>query len=180
MLICVSSRMASWDLPSGLGSGLLWQMVSLWGFPGGSAVKNPLHWRRHGKCGFDPWVGTIPWRGNGNPLIVSLPRKVPWTEEPCGLWSLGSKRVGQDWATEHWWFHFTCEHETSGSVEGQCASLAGITLSVEVLGGQGYSFHKFMACSLFFFSCWKCVFIWLWASCLPWILNYCPGAVPWP
>ena len=40
MLICVSSRMASWDLPSGLGSGLLWQMVSLWGFPGGSVVKN--------------------------------------------------------------------------------------------------------------------------------------------
>ena len=41
MLSCVSSRMASWHLPSGLGSGLLWQMVSLWGFPGGSVVKNP-------------------------------------------------------------------------------------------------------------------------------------------
>lgn len=40
-----------------------------------------------------------------------------------------------------------------GSVLGQCASLAGITWSIEAIGGQGYSFHKFMGCGLFFFSC---------------------------
>ena len=32
------------------------------GFPGGSAVKTRLRCRRHGRPGFDPWVGKIPWR----------------------------------------------------------------------------------------------------------------------
>ena len=27
--------------------------------------------------------------------------KIPWTEEPGGLQSTGSKRVGHDWATKH-------------------------------------------------------------------------------
>ena len=27
--------------------------------------------------------------------------KIPWTEEPSGLQSMGSQRVGYDWATEH-------------------------------------------------------------------------------
>ena len=27
--------------------------------------------------------------------------KIPWTEEPGGLQSTGSQRVGHDWATEH-------------------------------------------------------------------------------
>ena len=27
--------------------------------------------------------------------------KIPWTEEPGGLKSMGSRRVGHDWATEH-------------------------------------------------------------------------------
>ena len=26
---------------------------------------------------------------------------IPWTEEPGGLWSMGSRRVGHDWMTEH-------------------------------------------------------------------------------
>ena len=30
--------------------------------------------------------------------------KIPWTEEPDRLQSMGSQRVGQDWATFH--FHF--------------------------------------------------------------------------
>lgn len=69
-----------------------------------------------------------------------------------------------------------------GFLQGPSASFVGITRSVEVLGGQGYSFHKFMGCGLFFFSCWKCVFIWLWQSRLPWILNCCSSRVlrSWP
>ena len=27
--------------------------------------------------------------------------ETPWTEEPSGLWSTGSQRVGHDWVTEH-------------------------------------------------------------------------------
>ena len=34
-----------------------------------------------------------------------LARTIPWTEEPGGLQSMGSQRVGYDWATE-----YTCRH----------------------------------------------------------------------
>ena len=27
--------------------------------------------------------------------------KIPWTEEPCGLESMGSQRAGHNWVTEH-------------------------------------------------------------------------------
>ena len=27
--------------------------------------------------------------------------RIPWTEEPGGLWSIGSQRVGHDWVTKH-------------------------------------------------------------------------------
>ena len=33
--------------------------------------------------------------------------KIPWTEEPGGLQSMGSQRVGHDWATS---LHFTIIH----------------------------------------------------------------------
>ena len=33
--------------------------------------------------------------GNGNPLQYSC-LKIPWTEEPGGLQSMGSRRVGHD------------------------------------------------------------------------------------
>ena len=39
-----------------------------------------------------PYSGTLAW-------------KVPWTEEPGGLQSMGSLRVGHDWATSLT-FHF--------------------------------------------------------------------------
>ena len=46
-------------------------------------------------------VGSIPGLrrsfggGNGNPLSI-LAWKIPWTEEPGGLQSIGSQRVGHD------------------------------------------------------------------------------------
>ena len=36
--------------------------------------------------------------GNGNPLSI-LAWKIPWTEEPGRLQSMGSQRVRHDWAT---------------------------------------------------------------------------------
>ena len=33
------------------------------------------------------------------PHSSTLAWKIPWTEEPGGLWSMGSLRVGHDWAT---------------------------------------------------------------------------------
>ena len=46
----------------------------------------------------DPWVGTIPWRRKWLPTPVFL--RIPWTEEPGGLQSMGSQRVRYDWATK--------------------------------------------------------------------------------
>ena len=37
--------------------------------------------------------GKSPGGGHGNPLQYSC---LPWTEDPGGLWSIGSQRVGQD------------------------------------------------------------------------------------
>ena len=39
------------------------QMTFLLGFSGGTSGKEPTcQCRRHKGCGFDPWVGKIPWR----------------------------------------------------------------------------------------------------------------------
>ena len=44
------------------------------GFPGGASDKEPACqcWR-HKRCGFDPWVGKIPWRRKWQPTPVLLP-----------------------------------------------------------------------------------------------------------
>ena len=46
--------------------------------------------------GFDPWVGKVPWRRAWQPTPVFLPRESPWTEDPGGLQSMRSQRVGHD------------------------------------------------------------------------------------
>ena len=45
-----------------------------------------------------PGMGKSPGEGNSNPLQYSA-LELPWTEEPGGLQSMGSQRVGHDWAT---------------------------------------------------------------------------------
>ena len=54
---------------------------------------------QHGRLGFDPWVGKIPWRREWLPTPVLLPGEIPCTEEPGGLQSTGSPRVRYDWVT---------------------------------------------------------------------------------
>ena len=56
-----------------------------------------------------PHSGTLAW-------------KIPWTEEPGGLQSMGSLRVGHNWATE--WLHFSlsCIGEGNGNPL-QCSCL---------------------------------------------------------
>ena len=67
------------------------------GFPGGARGKNPP--AHAGVRGF-PGCRRSPAGGNGNPLSV-LAWRISWTEEPGGLQSMGSQRVGQDLVTEH-------------------------------------------------------------------------------
>ena len=44
-----------------------------------------------------PWLGRSPGEEKGNPLQCW---EIPWTEEPGGLWSMGSQRLGRDLATK--------------------------------------------------------------------------------
>ena len=46
-------------------------------------------------------VGKIPWRRKWQPTPVFLPGKIPWTEEPGGLQSMGLQRVRHDCAIKH-------------------------------------------------------------------------------
>ena len=63
------------------------------GYPGGLAIENPLAMQE--THSFDPWVGKIPWRRAWQPT-PALAWRIPWTEDPGGLQSRGSKRVRHD------------------------------------------------------------------------------------
>ena len=60
------------------------------GFSGGSVVKN-LH-ANTGDTGLIPGSGRSPRGNTGNPLQCSA-RRIPWTEEPGRLQSMGSQKV---------------------------------------------------------------------------------------
>ena len=72
---------------------VLWfLLLSVWH----SDKESTCRRRRPKKCGFDPWVGKIPWRRKWQPTPVFLPGESPWTEQPGGLQSKGSHRVRYD------------------------------------------------------------------------------------
>ena len=64
--------------------------------PGGSEGKASAC--NAGDLGSITGLGRSPQEGEGNPLQCSSWR-IPWTEEPGGLQSMGLLRVGHDWAT---------------------------------------------------------------------------------
>ena len=64
-------------------------------FPGGSDIKESSF--NGGDQGLIPESGRSPWEGSGAPLQYSCLEN-PWTEEPGRLQSMGSLRVGHDWA----------------------------------------------------------------------------------
>ena len=65
-------------------------------FRGGSDGKESAC--NAGDLALIPGSGRSPGEGNGNPLQYP-PLENLWTEEPGGLPSMGSQRVGHDWAT---------------------------------------------------------------------------------
>ena len=69
-------------------------MVTLcWVFPDGSVVTNPP--ATAGGADLISNLGRSPVEGNVNQLQYSC-REISWTEEPGGLQSMGSRRVGYD------------------------------------------------------------------------------------
>ena len=76
----------------------IWEWYYIEGFLGGSVGKESA-------CSAGG-LGSIldqedPLEKEMAPTPVFLPGESPWTEEPGGLQSMGSQRVGQDWATKH-------------------------------------------------------------------------------
>ena len=71
--------------------------------------------RRQGvRCNpFNPWVGTIPWRRKWQPTPVFLPGESHRQRNPGRLQSMGSQRVGHNWATK--------DHHCQFLVFGACA-----------------------------------------------------------
>ena len=82
----------------------LW-LFSIWsytevGFPRWLSGKESVYQCSRSRCGFNPWVGKIPWRRKWQPTPVFLPGESHGRRSLacCSPWG---RRVGQDWATEH-------------------------------------------------------------------------------
>ena len=52
----------------------------------------------HKRCGFNPWVGKIPWRRAWQPTAVFLPEESHGQRSLVGCGPYGRKRVGHDWS----------------------------------------------------------------------------------
>ena len=70
------------------------------GFPGGSVGEESTC--NVGELGFlIPGLGRSPCRKAWRPTPVLLPGESPRTEEPGGLQSMGSQRVGNNWVIKY-------------------------------------------------------------------------------
>ena len=77
-------------------------LIRLLGFPGGASGKeSTCQCMRHKRCRFDPWVGEDPLEKEMVPHSSTLAWEILWMEEPGGLQSMGSQKVGHGWVTEH-------------------------------------------------------------------------------
>ena len=66
-------------------------------FPGGTSGKKPAcQPRRYRRCGFDPCVRKIPLEEGMATYSAILAWRIPWTEDPGGLQSIGLQRVGHN------------------------------------------------------------------------------------
>ena len=61
-------------------------------------AKNPPAVQEMQGNRFDPWVGKIPLEEEMATRSSNLAWRIPWIEEPGGLWSMGSQRVRHDLA----------------------------------------------------------------------------------
>ena len=104
-----------------------------------------------GRPRFDAWVGMIPWRRN--PIFLSW--ESPWTEEPGGLQSKGSRRVRHDWAQQH----------PQSNAEKPCFSIKKILITNECitlcwlkLRLKGYSHWNTFSWTIQYYSTWQFFF----------------------
>ena len=72
--------------------------LSVWTSQVAPVVKNSPANAKKKKRGFVPWVGKTPLEEGMTTYSSILAWKIPWTEEPGRLQSIGSHRVGHDWS----------------------------------------------------------------------------------
>ena len=72
------------------------RLLELPGFPGSTNGREPTCQRRRQET-WVPSLGRSPAGGNGNPLQYSCLENPMDREEPGGLQSMGSQRMGHDW-----------------------------------------------------------------------------------
>ena len=104
---CVCSHIAFTSGDDAFTDAINTRTTNLRSFPGGSEVKHLL--ANAGDTG-EMQVGSL---GQEDPLeegiathSSTLAWEIPWTEEPGGLQSMGSQRVGHNWATVQAHTHF--------------------------------------------------------------------------
>jgi len=80
--------------------------------PGGASGKESACQCRRGKRydGFDPWVKEDPLEEEMATHSSLLAWRIPWTEEPGGLQSMGSPRVRHDLANKHTHMRLAIKH----------------------------------------------------------------------
>ena len=92
--------------------------IYLWGLPRGISGKEPA-------CQCELWVGDVGWitesgrslgRGHGNHSSI-LARRIPWTEEPGRLHSIGSQRVWHYWSDLTYMHTYTYHPNSTGSIK---------------------------------------------------------------
>ena len=106
----------------------------------------------------ETWVQSL---GQEDPLekemathSSTLAWKIPWTEEPGRLQSMGSQRVGHDWETT---LHFT-----SLLLFYICLLLFHIFFFILELTFSLYFFEKFQLLIYYFFMTPSLIIFWLW------------------
>ena len=119
-----------------------------------------------------PGLRGSPGEGNGNPLWYSCLENL-WTGEPGGLQSMGSQRVGHDWATNtiKSYRHVHGLHKTLGFLKFLLQSLQNLIWIMRFLNNNlKRSLDPWAAALLFVLSVGR-------ALVLPEICTRCPGSV---
>ena len=132
--------------PSHIPSSILFIMSM---FPGGSDGKASVYNVRD--LGLIPVLGRFPREGNGNPLQYSCLENPMDRGAGCRLLSMGSQRVGHDWATS---LHFTMASVLLRPGEWHLLSFYLIT--VGYLLNLAFCLHKVNPRPVFIFASFLC------------------------